>query len=284
MTEQFGVVYTATQENVPNVYNLNGTNASLGITLRYLGDQGFGLAPLHRITVRGPLQHGDSDVDFRLDPRVLQLPLLVQNTSATPRFRSYEIREKILRIFRPQDPGELQVSRYDGSVTVLRNIKTRVLGGLSFDVNPDNYHVRTVVQLRADDPTWYAGDYSAFWTQATFNTSQILIQYGNWPTFPQIYIQGPVTNCIVTNVLTGQFIRYNGFIPSGTVVRINLDYGKKTVTNNATGANLIANITADSSLATLYMLPGGNQFSVTGTGLGATSSVTISWSDRYTGI
>lgn len=284
MSDTFGVLYTATQENVPNIYNLNGTNASLGITLRYLGDQGFGLAPLHRITVRGPLQHGDSDVDFRLDPRVLQLPLLVQNTSATPRFRSYEIREKILRIFRPQDPGELQVSRNDGSGVILRNIKTRVLGGLSFDVNPDNYHVRTVVQLRADDPTWYAGDYSAFWTKETFNTSQILIQYGNWPTFPQIYIQGPVTNCIVTNVLTGQFIRYNGFIPSGTVVRINLDYGKKTVTNNATGANLIANITADSNLATLYMLPGGNQFSVTGTGPGATSSVAIYWVDRYTGI
>ena len=66
-------------------YTLNGVNTittrlgSESFTFSYLGDQGFGLAPLHRITTRGPLQHGDSDIDFRLDPRILQIPLLVKN-------------------------------------------------------------------------------------------------------------------------------------------------------------------------------------------------------------
>jgi hypothetical protein len=283
VTESFGITYTTRGI----VYTLSGADTHTGLTFQYLGDQGFGLAPLHRITTRGPLQDGDSDIDFRLDPRVLQLPLMVVNTSTTPRYQHYEIREKLLQIFRPQNSGVLAIQR-TGGPTKNRKINVRVLGGLSFDVEPDSWHVRTVVQLRASDPTWYDDSVSNSLTvpQANFGVAQNVTNDGNWNTFPIITIAGPVTNFKITNNTTGQFIELTGTIASGVsnVVKIDLSYGKKTVTNNSTGANLISTVTPASNLATWSLQPGVNSITMTGTGLTAGTSVTMTWFDRFTGI
>jgi hypothetical protein len=270
------------------LFKLNGLDTTSGLTFQYLGDQGFGLAPLHRITTRGPLQNGDSDLDFRLDPRVMQIPLVVKNDSATPKYHHYEIREKLLDIFRPLNASQVWVERFNGTTYKNRRIDVKVLGGLSFDVDPDNYHVRTVVQLRADDPTWYTeGSVSNVveFNQSQFGTTRSGTNIGNWISFPTILVTGPVTNFRITRTSgSSQFIQYNGTIPSGTVVRFDLRYGLKTVTNNATGANLIANVSADSNLATFSLVPGVNQFTATGTGLSAATAVQVTWLDRFTGI
>jgi hypothetical protein len=289
MTDSFSIKYAAVNiatNTIRATYTLQGLDATTGLTFQYLGDQGFGLAPLHRITTRGPLQHGDSDIDFRLDPRVLQLPLMVVNSSATPRYQHYEIREKLLDMFRPGESGIIYVGRGNGTTTKEREIKVKLLGGLSFDVDPNAFHVRTVVQLRADDPTWYDADatYQITYNQAQFGTTQTATNGGNWLTFPQIYFKGAVTNFRITNATTGLFIQYNGAVSSGITIDINLAYGKKTVTNFGTGANLIANISNDSSLATFALQPGANSITVTGTGLDSLSSCEVRWLNRYTGI
>lgn len=280
MTDTYSITYTARG----TTYNLNGYDADHGLTLRYLGDQGFGLAPLHRITTRGPLQHGDSDIDFRLDPRILQIPLIVQNTSSTPINQSYVIRKALLDIFRPQDSGTLRVQ----TSTIDRSIDVRVLGGLTFDVDPQDYHVRTVVQLRADDPTWYEVEQNntITFTSAMFGINYTLTNSGNWQSFPQITATGPVTNLKINNSTTGQFLQFSGTIPAGTTYYIDLRYGYKTVYTgpNQTGTNVIDKVTATSNLATLSIVPGNNTFDLTGTGLSSATSILFTWPDRYTGI
>lgn len=284
MTDTYSITYTARG----TTYNLNGYDADHGLTLRYLGDQGFGLAPLHRITTRGPLQHGDSDIDFRLDPRILQIPLVVKNESASPMYNSYQIREALLNIFRPQNAGVLTVTTSAGGTPMVRSIDVRVLGGLTFDVDPQDYHVRTVVQLRADDPTWY--DEQQFNTitfvQAMFNINYTLGNNGNWQSFPQITATGPVTNLKINNSTTGKFLQFVGTIPAGTTYYIDLRYGYKTVYTgpNQTGTNVIDKLNPTSNLATLSIVPGGNTFDVTGTGLSSATSILFTWPNRYTGI
>lgn len=145
------MAYSITYTTGGITYNLNGTNATLGgLRLRYLGDQGFGLAPLHRITQRGPLQHGDTDLDFRLDPRILQLPLVVEASTLEA---GYTAREALMKIFSPSSGGgvlRITTDTYD------RAIQCKTLGGLDFNVEPGSgYHIRTIIQLRASDPTWY---------------------------------------------------------------------------------------------------------------------------------
>lgn len=59
---------------------------------------GFGLAPLHFIVQRGPYQDGDTALDMRLDPRVIQLVI------AEPLFRRmdyWDRRNDLLDLLRP---------------------------------------------------------------------------------------------------------------------------------------------------------------------------------------
>ena len=59
---------------------------------------GFGLSPLHFITQRGPYQDGDTALDMRLDPRVVQLVI------AEPLFRRMDFwdrRNDLLDLLRP---------------------------------------------------------------------------------------------------------------------------------------------------------------------------------------
>ena len=102
------MAYSITYTTAGTTYNLNGTNTGLGVTVRYLGDQGFGMAPMHRITQRGPLQHGDSDIDFRPDPRILQLPLLIEASTLDS---GYMAREALTKIFTPSNGvGTLRIT------------------------------------------------------------------------------------------------------------------------------------------------------------------------------
>lgn len=283
-------------------YNLNGSNTisvpllgSQTYTFSYLGDQGFGLAPLHRITTRGPLQHGDSDIDFRLDPRILQIPLVIKNDSALlPRANHYGIRNALLQIFNPRNPGQLRI-RYvvwngfpgsDNPVNFL--IDVQVLGGLSFDIDPVDYHVRTVVQLRADDPTWYAGNATgnptlSDYVNGNINGTQAITSSGNWPTFPIIRITGPITNPTITNNTTGESIALTATITAGNWIELDLSYGKKTVVDN-TGANRISTVSASSNLATWSLIPGSNTIAITGTANTAATNIRFTHFNRYTGI
>ena len=276
-------------------YTLSGADTTTGLTFHYLGDQGFGLAPLRRITTRGPLQNGDNDIDFRLEPRVLQVPLLVKNESATaPRYQHYQIREKILDIFRPQTSGVLRVmvEYTTGGIAdvITRNINVKVLGGLSFDVDPNSWNVRTVVQLRADDPTWYSGSGltgTTLLTTTYFDTNiggtQTFALAGNWPTFPIIRVNGPITNPTITNNTTGKSIAITATISAGAYYDIDLSYGKKTVVDNG-GVNRISTVSSSSDLATWALAPGNNVIAITGSGTTSASDINFSFYHRYTGI
>lgn len=275
-------------------YVLGGLDPTTGLTFRYLGDQGFGLAPIRRITTRGPLQNGDNDIDFRLEPRVLQLPLMVVNTSSTPRYQHYEIRQKLLDIFRPADSAIIAIGllMFDGffSYTKLRRINVKVLGGLSFDVDPNSWNVRTVVQLRADDPTWYSTGPAASPDTATYPSTEIsgsgsitITTTGNWISYPVIRVTGPITNPTITNNTTGKSIAITATISAGAYYDIDLSYGKKTVVDNG-GVNRINTVSSSSDLATWGLVPGANVVRVNGSGITVATNAVFTYFNRFTGI
>jgi len=86
---------------------------------------GFGLAPLHFIVQRGPYQDGDTALDMRLDPRVIQLVI------AEPLFRRmdyWDRRNDLLDLLRPN-------RSFDGTVRPL--IYQKWLPGGKFDYGSD---------------------------------------------------------------------------------------------------------------------------------------------------
>lgn len=287
-TDTYTITYTKILPSLATVtYNLNSFDADHGLTLNYLGDQGFGLSPLHRITTRGPLQDGDSDIDFRLDPRVIQIPLIVQNSSASPKYNSYVIRDALLDIFQPQYPGYIEVTTGNGVSTITRRLNVRVLGGLTFDVDPTEYHVRTVVQMRADDPTWYDPALTTLTvTNAQFGINVNYTQSGNWKSFPIIEVTGPVTNFDIS-ILRGYIAVNSGVtIAAGVTWYFDLRYGYKTVYTgpNQTGTNVISNINLASDLSTFAMAPGSDSLICGGSGRTAATQAVFKYNSRYTGI
>lgn len=297
--------YSITYSIAGNTYTLNGYDALTGLNIGYGGDQGFGMAPLHRITQRGPMQQGDTDDDFRLDPRILQLPLIVSCYTIAD---YYNAREQLLAVFSPSNvAGVLTVTLPNGAQRAI-NVKT--LGGLTYDYQAsDGYTLRTVVQLRADDPTWYdpnpvyvtispdvAGTTMPIPVlipltlgTSTINTTTTVTNSGTWITYPIITATGSITNLSIINNTTGLQIVTSGNIPAGRVWTFNLLYGYKTVYDDL-GVNQISAVTTASQLATFALVSsptavgGVNSLSISSTAVGAGATVSLTYYTRYIGI
>jgi hypothetical protein len=284
---------------------LSGYDATTGLTINYLGDQGFGMAPMHRITQRGPLQQGDSDIDFRLDPRIIQLPLYVDAMTIG---EHYNARAKLMQIFTPTNAvGTLTVT----ADSFVRSIDVEVLGGLDMNVDAKaGYGVRTVVQLRAADPTWYtpapqvitltpsiAGTAFAIpmaipltMGTASINATTTVTYAGTWLSYPIITAIGPITGLSITNNTTGDVISLGAVaIAAGTTYIFDLRYGYKTVKTTA-GVNKIADVTAASNLATFSIVPapnasgGVNSITVTSSSSSSPAEVSLTYYTRFVGI
>lgn len=297
--------YALTYQVAGSTYTLNGYDEATGLNIGYGGDSGFGMAPLHRITNRGPMQQGDTDEDFRLDPRIMQLPLIVSCYSLAA---YYDARAKLLSVFSPSNVvGVLTVTLPNGAQ---RAINTKVLGGLTFDYQPsDGYTLRTVIQLRADDPTWYdpaaeivtvspavAGTAMAIpltipftLGTSTINSTSTITYEGSWISYPIITAVGAITNLTIVNNTTGLQIVTSGTIAAGRTWTFNLLYGYKTVYDDL-GNNQISTVTTASQLATFALVSaptavgGVNSISITGTGVGSGASVYFTYYKRYIGI
>ena len=292
------MTYTITYTTGGATFNLNGYDAVSGITYNYQGDQGFGLAPMHRITQRGPMQHGDSDVDFRLDPRIMQLPIVAITTSIDD---YYTARGRLLSVFSPSNVvGTLTVT----TSTWSRSIDVKVLGGMAFDTDPQvGYTLRAVIQLRADDPTWYdanpltingssgiAGTPTAYpvvyprtYGTANINATTTYTYDGTWLSYPVITATGPITGLVITNNTTGQVITTTGSIAAGRTYTYDLRYGKKTVYDDL-GNNQIATVASSSNLATWAIVTGTNSISITASSSSSPAAVIITYYTRFVGI
>ena len=271
-------------------------------TVYLTGTINFGLAPMHRITQRGPFQDGDSDVDFRLDPRVFSLPIVVPASTIEEHL---DRRARLLQVFKPgNDTASFRLSWDTGE----RSIDVKVVGGLSMDTDSKDYTIRTVVQLRAADPTWYdtygnitpisaqlfgtptpyPKPYPVPYGSDTINKITTINYDGSWPTFPTIQCTGPATDLTIVDGL-GNIIQFDDAIPAGQTWTIDLSYGAKTVIDQ-NGVNKFASLDITSNLVNWGLYPdptinnGTNTISVSATGTTSASEVTLFYAARYIGV
>jgi hypothetical protein len=293
--------------NNPDGFNFPGFNGVFfGLPVYLTGTVNFGMSPLHRITQRGPFQDGDSDIDFRLDPRIISLPIVVPTSSIDDHFA---YRNKLLDIFKPgNDVGRLGVYFSNEGTEVTRFIDVKVLGGLTMDTDSKDFNIRAVIQLRADDPTWYEGlGYEATLTTPILGTptpypkpyevpygsagiggiTNVLYE-GTWICYPVLTAVGPLTDLTITDAL-GHVISIDTPIPASTYISIDLKYGAKTVIDQD-GVNRFSWLDINSDLINWalypspYVFEGNNTISVSATGTDGDSSVSINWIPRFIGV
>ena len=277
-------------------------NIIFGDSILLIGTIGWGLAPSHRITQRGPFQEGDSDIDFRLDPRVLSLPFVAKANTIDEHFNQ---RNTLLKVFKPgNDTALLRVSWEDQT----RYIDVKVIGGLTMDTDSKDFNVRGVIQLRAADPTWssdtgfeqqltsailgtptpYPKPYPVPYGADSVNRITTIYYDGTWMSYPVLTAVGPLTDLVITDGLNHS-IKFTTPIPAGNYVSINLKYNFKTVTDQD-GVNRFSWLSIDSDITNFALFPspfvldGGNTLSVSATGTDGASMVTINYISRYIGV
>lgn len=290
-----------------NTYQFNVDNGGYsGITMYLTGAINWGIAPVTRITQRGPFQDGDTDIDYRLNPRVINLPIVVPGTSYE-QFASN--RENLIQMFKPgNDTATLRQTTYEDTFyEMARSIDVKIAGA-TMDSSQTDFNVRAVIQLRADDPTWY---------NSTQNVQQMTYtQFGTPTPYPKTYpvpygadsvnniisvaytgtvMASPILQCIgpLSNLVmvdgSSRIISFTTAIPAGDTWTVDLRYGYKTIVDQ-NGVNKFAYLSITSDIINWGLYPdptfdaGLQYLSVSATGTTLTSAVYMYWYDRYVGI
>ena len=246
---------------------------------------GYGMPEMEFITERGPYQHGETLLDYRLKPRTIQL---VHRRSAERRQGWWNNRADILNRLRPNRHtagmfglGVLRKRLPNGSVRALDVI---VQQGPVFSARGqdtwDEWAFDEELRFYAGDPIfydptlvtvlWVVSDVGGLYFHSTtypddlffpasFGTDTVSgsanVHYtGTWLAYPIIYVTGPINQPVVQNTTTGKSIQLLCNVSAGETVTIALPFGNKTVTNNV-GANLIGEVSAASDLSELAVEP-----------------------------
>lgn len=289
-------------------FNLNDWNGTW-----LLGGDGYGMPPIKYHTSHGPFQHGETPIDFFLQPRVIQFQFRAQ---ACTREKYYTLRNSVLDMLRPSRqnlntfvPGTLRKVLADGRT---RDISVFVDSGPTYawsNENWDEWGSINTLRFIAFDPTFFdptsaSASFTftpitnlvfpitfpiAFGTTVINNTVSITYT-GTWMVYPTIVLVGPLAGITITNETIDEMIRFNYSIPAGRTVTMDLAYGAKTVEDDL-GNNLIGSISSDSDLATFHIAPdpeapgGVNVIRALGAGtLAGATQITLEYYTRYIGI
>lgn len=175
-----------------------------GTPFRLERAEGLGMAPVRRLGESGPYQNGETDLGYRLDPRVVTLAL---NFAGTTDAAVDTARSLLAQIAQPVESSTvtLRVTRNDGE---MRYLDCYAIGDLDFPlVQADKSAklVRTVLQLRAANPVWYRA-----------GTEQVALD-------AQWYLAGGSISSsnvmeVVEYITTGQQWTYSGTPSSGWTI------------------------------------------------------------------
>lgn len=283
-------------------YNLSDRNPFDVVSIT-----GVGIAPTRRLTQRGPLQHGETDIGFRLDPRNVNLVLAIKgiNRSATD-----SARQQLAYIFGARQSGAVQLrcTRDDGMV---RQLDCRAVGIVDTPIT-DSERIwdfqRVGVQLVASDPNWYdpvTGSFvagglvgSSGWSvplevpfvvanPGIINETVSINYSGTFDDYPIITIRGALEDPVISNLTTGDVLDFTGaVIGVNEYWIVDLRYGHKTVIDHAE-VNKIAELSSSSDLATWRLVSmletgdGVNTIRCEASSSGSGASISILYTNRF---
>lgn len=286
-----------------------GVEYNLSDNVNYLltGLDGIGAAPVSRIIERGAMQHGESDVGYRLQSRRIALALTARGGSESEWFAR---RTEIMSIFRSSNtPVSLRLT----SGADVRQIDCYLNGTMELkpETGTSPGWQRVGIELYCPDPTWYdpAGSTNVFQLGGGGDTTTVPLavpmkvgtsgidqslplQYdGTWDAYPVIRVVGPITGLKIRNETMGDKLDFGTLtIPAGETYIIDCRYGYKTVTRISDGANRIQDLTSDSNLTSFRIgahpdvVGGANSIRVTGSGLTTASIIYLQYNTRYIGV
>ena len=302
-----------------------------------ISEEGLGMPPVEYLTQRGPLQHGETVIYYRLAKRIIQI---VQREDTCSRWDYWEARTNLINALRPNrhypinpvppgpsptvlsttaptvlfGPGVLRKKLPNGAI---RDIKVLVEQGPGFVAREegkwDEWGFTEAIRFVAHDPTFYdptlkehtftiqpSSDHLIFpfvwgvdgyfmFGRSLVTSGDHIFYNGNWLSFPDITIVGPLSDFRITNNTIEEYIGLTYTIDPGEIVTISLPHGNKTITSNL-GSNLLGTLQSGSKLSTFRLEchpqaeNGLNQFFLQGSGANANTMIIMSYYERFIGI
>jgi hypothetical protein len=244
---------------------------------------GLGGAPLTRLRERGPMQHGERDVGYRLDPRAFTLRFGVEGSS---RANLDTRRSTLLSYLAPARDITLEFKTNAGREQ--RIDCHAVHAPMPHDAQRYWGALPIAVQFRAADPRFYTPGEK---THTCAPGDSTAYYYGTFWSLPhRVRITGPITDPIVTNNSTDEKLDFTGVtIASGSYYDVDCRYGYKTVEDDG-GVDRRYQLTDDSDLASFHLgaepevEDGENAINVAGSGTDANTEVGIAWYERFIGV
>lgn len=290
-----------------DVYIKSGTrfySISDGTIAGLASYSGTGLSTYHTITERGPFQHGESYVDFRMDPRDLILTLVVKAPTDS------ELDSKLAQLAelcKPRESGMVSMKFVtDGGID--KRASAYYVDGLELArAIGDGKQYRVPVAFRIPEGTFssplmytlsfYAnggtGKFAVPMTVpvtvggAEMDETKGFYHSGTFRTYPIITITGPITDCVITQISTNEKLDFTGTtIAAGETREIDCRFGYKTVKDGA-GTSCINELSNDSDLGTFHIacppdVPNGaNAIRVTGSAITSNTSVVFMYYRNY---
>lgn len=284
-----------------------GFGGGISFPVYLTGTVNWGSAQYKQIFTRKPYQNGDTYVGFQLEPRVFQLPILVPASSPEDMMTKRFVLSKLFTY--ADDEVKVIVTWSDDTGSYTRQIRGHIIGGLDFDTDSTHNAIRSVIQIKANDPTWesnylqqltingviagtptlYPKVYPVLYGDNVINKSTYITYDGSWDAYPTITVTGPVSNLTMVDTL-GHTIKFNSTIPAGAVWTIDLSYGVYTVIDQD-GIDQFAALDVSSNLvdwriyaASNLVISGYNTIAISGTGASSATLVILNFVSRYIGV
>lgn len=262
---------------------------------------GLGMAPLHRISQRGPMQDGVTDVGYRLDPRTILISIMAY--ASTPA-QFHDRRQELIDFMKPGKPITLRWIFSTSSGLRVRLIDCHCVGGLTLPSSgmvQQNFN--DVIQLYAPDPTFYDPELTTIIPSSLYSAAGFTVptsiptsfgvtsvnefvpfnnsEAGAWDVYPVITVKGPFTQCQIYNQTLSCFV-YSGIaIAAGKTHTIDLRYGVKTFLDEA-GASVLDKWTGDK--ATFKLASGLNNIWFYIQGIDGNTRAQLQFNKRYIGL
>lgn len=261
------------------------------------GHDGWGMAPLHRLSESGALQQGSTDRGYKLESRFGKF---VFNLGTGSLLDMYRARATVLSYFRPELLIRVKFN-IDGLVKIAEGYYS---SSMSLPWNgSEGAAQKFAVTLECGDPTFYdpdikwvayaGGGSTGFvvnvvvpmkFGQSTFSTSQIINNIGDADSYPLLSLNGPLEDPVVTNVTYGEKLDFTGtHIAAGVTYEVDLRYSYKTVIE-LPNTDRLSTLTDGSDLATFRLRHGLNDVQVVATGITSASIVYVKYYHRYLGV
>lgn len=273
--------------------------------VKFLTYGGFGAPPVTFLTHKGYKQHGETEVDYLLEPRTVSVELW--RAAGCTRQEYWDNRLALHEFLRHNRNGPLQfILREPGGKR--RALTVRANPGLQFPMpgtDTNNWSVDEVIDFVAFDPVWFDPDtkyvnISSVLHQdlvfpitfpivfGTYTLGTVSVTYiGTWKSYPTITVYGPYSSVWIENVTTGAKIILTTPVTGGDVRIITLTPGAQSIVDGA-GANCFGDLSVDSDLVGFNLRPdpevaGGIQsFQITFVGgVAGTSAVQLAYHERY---